>query len=147
MLDSGAPENVVCNLKYLRNVEHVDEINAELANDAEVTSSKIGTVRVRFGNVKLFTCQAFYIPKLKLDLLSCSRLDDCGLTSTIAKGTCELFNRNLKTHLGKIRIKENDGVALRQLVPWTTQHGVNATTMNTNNGDQGMLSNTSELWH
>lgn len=74
-LDSSASECAVNHLSYISLVEGMSPINIELADRSAVKATRRNTIEVDVGDRVPISCKAYLIPRLKLDILSCSRLD------------------------------------------------------------------------
>lgn len=76
-------------------------MNVELANEAKVTSSASGSLERRAGGRTIILRKVYFIPTLNANLISCSRLDENGITINTLESQCCLFNgRNKNKFFG-----------------------------------------------
>lgn len=86
-------------------------ISVELVNANKEEGNQRGDLKVKVGtNTKLST-KPYCISSLKVDLSSCSRLDDFGTANTSHRGRCTLFSkRNGNTVYESISKRCNNGL-------------------------------------
>lgn len=82
--DSAASERVAAGIKLFHSVTDVEKVEVELANGSTVKSRRQGKVLVDTGILILVLRTVYFIPTLWLNLLSCSSLDEYGITTTIS---------------------------------------------------------------
>lgn len=117
MIDSGASEHVVNDVRFFETIEPIQGIQVELANDTVVTATGKGTVPVDVSGSRIPLTNVHYIPDLKMNLLSCTRLDGDGITSVISRNRCKLFDReNKNSLLGSIPKRKSDGLYVTRIV-------------------------------
>lgn len=89
----------------------------ELANGTTVTAHRLGYIHIHIAAIKLSLGRAYFIPDIKLHLLSCSRLDDRRV-KTIIVGRKKFLrdgdNRN--SILGVIERRKIDGLYAATIV-------------------------------
>lgn len=75
-------------------IEQMESIQIEIANGMVVTSSREGSVTTST-DIEWFTLgTVYYIPFSQVNFMSCSRLDEYGVTTSIAKCNCSLYYTN-----------------------------------------------------
>lgn len=66
----------------------MNHMRTELANRTRVTLSWRGSELIRVEGRKVMLSMVFYVLMLKLNLISCSRLDENGIMTIILKNHC-----------------------------------------------------------
>lgn len=76
-----ASEHVVADLWIIQTSMEVGEVKAEISDGSTVAPRDRGEVLVGTGMMTVVINTVFFIPKLQLSLLSCSRLHENGITA------------------------------------------------------------------
>lgn len=82
-MDCKASEHVVSGRSYLKNIQQISPITVELADVTSITTTLKGKVEVNTDISGVKITNAYYIPALKINILSCKRLDEHGVISKI----------------------------------------------------------------
>lgn len=88
IIDSGASEHVVSDLKYLRNIVRASAMKGVLADGLVTIGKSAGQMLVDTGTGKISLIKVYHIPTLNLNLISCSTLDERRITTVIAENHC-----------------------------------------------------------
>lgn len=125
LIDNGASEHVVCGSFFLSNVRQVAAINVELANGANASSTLRGHIGIDTGRARVMVRNVYYIPDMSLNFLSCSRLDEKGVTTTIAQRRCIFSDRRDNDTFAVLSRRETDDLFVMKISPATTMKTVN----------------------
>lgn len=85
VVDRGAPEYVVSCSSYLFDTQQADPITIELANGASITAMLTAKIELNTGIRRVEIIKAYYIPAMKMNILSYSRLDERGISTKISE--------------------------------------------------------------
>lgn len=99
IIDSGASEHVVTGEEYLFDVKQMPKITVEPPNGKSVVLSFERIVKVDVGKEHPIFYKVYFIFCNKLSLISCSRMDEHGITSIFAQEMCTLWDRGEKDKL------------------------------------------------
>lgn len=83
VIDSGASEHIVCELSLLSDIHKVLAISVELVNGTKVSCTQRGKIYVDVGRKLIIIGSIHYTPGTNLSILSCFKLDERGVTTTI----------------------------------------------------------------
>lgn len=93
IVDGSASVHVVSSHELLTCVQEIPPILLELAKVTTISARYRGVRDIDVGGQVNLTFKEYLVPTLKLNLLSCSQLDDYGITSNFEKGRCMLTDR------------------------------------------------------
>lgn len=82
------------NTLYLTDLKEITLVTVELANGTSVTAVEEGIAELDIRRTRLVLCRAYYIPEIKLNLLSCTRKNDHGVTTTFGLVKCRIVDRD-----------------------------------------------------
>lgn len=94
MIHNGASEAAVANGGLFHAVIEVDGVEVELENSSTVISDHEGEVALDTGRTKVTLRTVFYISTLQCNLLSCSIVEEHGVTIIIADRRCHFMDRD-----------------------------------------------------
>lgn len=111
MICSSASEQVVASINLFHSVMVVEGVELELTNVTTVKSRHKFKVLIDPGIMPLMWSIVCFIATLQVNLLSCSRLDEYGITTSISKKNCNLVYREQnKNKLAAISQQQNAGL-------------------------------------
>lgn len=90
-VESGSWQSMVNSVNFFETVAPTPGRYVELADWTKVTANRKGTVAVNINRIVTTLSNIPYIQKLKLNLMSCCRLDQKAMTTTISKKKCPLL--------------------------------------------------------
>lgn len=99
IVDNGGSEHVIGDACLFHSLHGVEEMEVDLPNGTSTSSNKQGLVSVEIGHMKLMLRSVYYITALTLNALSCSRLDEHGISTEISNGSCKLIDRGQEDKL------------------------------------------------
>ena len=143
VVDSGASEHVVCDRKFFKSMRTVERITVEMADGTTTSSNTAGTVCVKLRDgILLEVRNVYYLPRLRMNLLSCARLDVKGITVSFENGRCAFSDRDNRNYLiGYAHQRESDNLFCATLmVSRNTLKNFLATARRADNTDL-------EIWH
>lgn len=110
-MDSGASKHVVNNLKLFETFKPSWKQYIELANVTKSQAKGKDTVTVNNYGIRITLSNVHHTSALKLNLMSCSRLDEKKVTTTNSKYQCELFDRDARNRVkGRLPGRDRDGL-------------------------------------
>lgn len=117
--DSRRSEQVVLDVNLFISLEQAESTWVELVNGIVVIISGKGSMTTGTGIEWYKPGTVYYIPSLQVIIMSCSRRDKNGATTSIAKGHCSLYYRkNNNELLSRVTKRELDGLYIgRMLLP------------------------------
>lgn len=83
---NGANEHAVNDLSYFEEVEKIDTLQLTVAEVSKTPATHKGEVLVKFSDQLTLLRDVYLVPLLHLDMMSCSKLDERGISTTIVKG-------------------------------------------------------------
>lgn len=92
-IDSGASEQAALDGNFFTSLGKVGRTQIELTNGMIVTSSGKGSTAVGTGSESFSLGPVYFSPSLRVNLMSCCRLDAIEVTTSIAKGHCSFYHR------------------------------------------------------
>lgn len=96
IIDSAAWEQFISDIDLFKTIMEVDKVEVDLFDRTTVTSEYIGKVLVDTGIMIIVLSNAFFIPNLQLNLISCSVLEKHGITTVISNSIYILIHRKQK---------------------------------------------------
>lgn len=111
IVDSGGSEQVVSDKLYLTDVKEIHPVTVELANGTSVSATKRGIAELEISGRSTVPCRAYSIPGIKLNLLSCSRMEYHSMSTTFGLCKCRIVDRdgNILV-LGTLYKRKRDGL-------------------------------------
>ena len=95
VIDSGASEHIVCDQKYFWELSNAEEISIEVAEGRVTKAKEKVTIRVRLHDgMLLIVTNVYYVPEMRMNLLSCAQLVDKGISVMIFLGHFEFLDRD-----------------------------------------------------
>lgn len=128
-------------------VERIALLMVELANRATTTSCSQGYFEDHVGGRLNFLCKVYLVPYLKLNLLSCSRLDDFGITTTVARGKCKLPDWKGTREFGNRIQRSGYGPFIARVVSPTQKAKMKVTKSEREHPDLNPGSMAKDLWY
>jgi hypothetical protein len=113
LLDSGASSHMSCELTWLHNLHPIPSREIRLADNNMVHADAAGDLVLEAPShkntaLKLTIRDVLFVPKLGLNLLSCSRLAEKGVTSVFDKHGCALIDtHNHNDTLARAKLRDN----------------------------------------
>lgn len=92
VLDGGASEHAVNNLRMLTDIQKITQMPVERPNGTPLKTIHHGLLTVD-ANGSQISCRGYRIPFIRLNMLSCTRMDDYGITRMIDGSKCVLIDR------------------------------------------------------
>lgn len=80
IIDSGSSKHALNDFGLLKDVEEIPPMRAELLDGSVISATRRKVLKVDANGPRLI-CQAYYIPSLCWDMLSCARMDGFGVTT------------------------------------------------------------------
>lgn len=102
IIDSGVWQNVISERIWFYNVQQTDGIVIELANVNRSSLKYGGDVKTDTGMRHIIMRSTYYIPGLRMNLLSCSKLNEHKIMIRISEGTSILTDQDNGNCLGKL---------------------------------------------
>lgn len=94
VVDSGASAHVVSDWSYRTDIQEVPPITVELASRTSITATLKGRIELNTVIRQGIITNAHYIPTIKMSKLSCSRLDERGVTTKTERRICTLLDKS-----------------------------------------------------
>ena len=95
IVDSGASEHVVGDKNFLSEIKAAEEINVEMADRSVVSSRlKVKICVQLYEGIILKVRKVYLVPRSKINLLSCTCLDEKGITALFSYGRCKFLDRD-----------------------------------------------------
>lgn len=88
VFDSGASEHIVADIGLFYTITGMNEVNVELADRSTVMFEYSVKVFIDIGSMPVSLGTLLIIPKHQVNLLSCSRIDEPGITTMISERKC-----------------------------------------------------------
>jgi hypothetical protein len=113
LLDSGAISHMSCESSWLHNLHPIPSREIQLANNSMIQADAAGDLVLEAPShknsaLKLTIKDVLLVPKLGLNLLSCSRLAEKGVTSVFDKYGCALIEtHNHNDILARANLRDN----------------------------------------
>lgn len=98
-MDSSVSEHVVSDPAFLPDAQQVPDISVELPDGQRGTQRQRGKLIADVGCERIILSAVYYITSMNLNILSCFRLDERGVTTTIRNGKCILTYKKIMYHL------------------------------------------------
>lgn len=99
LMDSRASKHVVRDSKLFQSMENIFPIAVKLADGKTTTACQKTCVHVQFSHAKLMVRCVYHTPTLYINLLSCTRPDEQGITMKFSETRCILTDRNRSNRL------------------------------------------------
>lgn len=103
--------------EFLKCVQNIEPISVAFASGTTVIAHHREAYEIEVGGRINLTFKAYLKTSLKLDLVSCSRLDDYGYKTIFERGRNILKNRKDGVSLGSISRREDNGLYVAEIVP------------------------------
>lgn len=84
MIDSGANEHVVSDVRFFETVESICTIQLELEIDTVLTATSTGTMPVHVSRSRILFTNVHYISDLQIKIKSSTRFDEHRITTAIS---------------------------------------------------------------
>lgn len=142
VVDSGASEHVVHDIRLFENLEETTQITVETADGTKATTKWAGDVRVRLSDgIQVVLTGVYYVPQLSMNLMSCGQLDEKEITASFENARCIFRDRRIPgTSMGYAGKRKQDGLYIATcMVPDTKVIPVGAA----KRGEKA----TSRIWH
>jgi hypothetical protein len=97
LLDSGYSSHILCESRWLHNLHPIQSREIRLADNSVIHADEAGDIVLEEPSHKntalnLTIKDVLFVPKLGLNLLSCSRLTEKGVKSVFDKHGCALID-------------------------------------------------------
>lgn len=112
-MDSRATEHAVNNLMYFEKVTKIEGVNFTVADGSKALATHKGEALVMVTDQPIILKNVYYGPSLHLNVMSCARLDERGLATSLAKGQCLFYHRKERNEfLGSIPLNDDERLHL-----------------------------------
>lgn len=91
MIDIGVSEHAVNAQSLFQSIDPVDNVKLELADVSSAGAIASGTVLVELQHAKLLLRKVYLVVSLKSNILSCSKINQRGATTQIARNNCIFY--------------------------------------------------------
>lgn len=110
-IDNGASGHAIDDLNLFQTMEPVRTKELELADGIVAIPNLKRRVMLALSGTKLASRSVYYVHTLRLNKLSCSRVDERGWTTNITNGVCTLPYRQKRNRvMERLHINSNDGL-------------------------------------